>query len=517
VAAIQVRPLPYTGHKWFLTQHEVGINPKTLYKMLQLASPYEGQRRAYSKKITNLMVTDGVLTTNVRNGIADAWRDYQQLLPTLGLIYSTKIQPTLTFTDLGHMFLAGEMGFSELVGIQSLRLQYPNGNVFARIKSAQQDDADLEPNDEKLTVLQVQQGVLIKPGLLILRVLIELLKQGLSPSLSAKECEAYLLPCRVNADWHLAVSEIVRHRKADLKINFLYPHATRSVHGWFKLLWNSDFFTSIDMKRIPGRPDPNMIALSTYALDHVGFLEALCTSQEDVSTFWIPTNLDAADQLRWFDWFGQVPLEAQSALRTDLSLDYVRHNYIAGLEDIEDEEIQGSGSLSLNLGPVDLDRLARSSDLQSSQDINTLIENLRAGAQKRHAKTLLHDKIVKALAEKFIAQGATVEADQDSIDLFAKWPTGDTAIFEVKTITRRNLGPRLRMAVGQVEEYAYRHRCLTGATSDRVVVVNADIKSTAWQTSFLTDYLGIGLICKPANNYSAFAPAGAKTRHNWLQ
>jgi len=73
------------------------------------------------------MIESNILTSNLRDDVPDAWRDYQQLLAELGLIYSTKISPTLYLTNLAHMFLAGELGFSELVGMQALRYQYPNG------------------------------------------------------------------------------------------------------------------------------------------------------------------------------------------------------------------------------------------------------------------------------------------------------------------------------------------------------------------------------------------------------
>jgi hypothetical protein len=111
-----------------LSQHAVGLKPDTLYAFLQCAAPFEGEvRGSFGSKITELMIESNILTSNLRDDVPDAWRDYQQLLAELGLIYSTKISPTLYLTNLAHMFLAGELGFSELVGMQALRYQYPNG------------------------------------------------------------------------------------------------------------------------------------------------------------------------------------------------------------------------------------------------------------------------------------------------------------------------------------------------------------------------------------------------------
>src|SRR5579872_2347702 len=122
-----MRDLPYPGYSWSFTQHAIGIEAKTLYGFLGCAALYEGDEGDFGSKITENMTATGLLTANVRGGVNDAWRDYQQILAELGLIYSTKISRKLRLTDAGHMFLAGEIGYSDLMSIQALRYQYPNG------------------------------------------------------------------------------------------------------------------------------------------------------------------------------------------------------------------------------------------------------------------------------------------------------------------------------------------------------------------------------------------------------
>ncbi|WP_433984459.1 hypothetical protein RBB78_06200 [Tunturiibacter empetritectus] len=485
-----------------------GLNPETLYNFLKCAVPFEGTRN-YAEKITELMIKSNVLTNNLRNEKADAWRDYQQLLAELGLIYSTLIHKTLTLTELAHMFLAGEIGFSELIGIQALRYQYPNGQkstIQARL-SRQLSDAQVK-RPKTLTELQSASGVLLKPGLLVLKVLIELLESHHQPALSISECLAFLIPCKVNAEWDMAVSEVISHRRTGGEISEVNEHSRRNLQDWFKLLGASDFFVANDDEHI---------ALSSFAIENMDLVRSYCASQEDLSTFWIPTSFDISGRLTWFDRFGHLPLDAQGALRRDLDAQpkYVEQNYVAGLDDDVEEEVRPSGGLAMNLSPIDLDYLERETTFQSSQDVETLLANIRRGFQKRHAKTLLHDRVVKSLAERFIAQGATVESDPDSIDLFALWPTGETAIFEVKTVTQRNLQQRMRTAIGQVAEYAYRRKCSTGSLSDSVIVVNAELDQNAWQPAFLSEYLKIGLICTAPKSYSAFAPQQARSKAYW--
>lgn len=502
------RQLPYPGHSWSLSQHAVGLDPQTLYNFLTCAAPFEGQSSGYDEKITELMIAAGVLTANRRDGNADAWRDYQQLLAELGLIYSTKIARALTLTELGHMFLAGELGFAELIGIQALRYQYPNGQKFtiqARLRAALTSASVATP--ATLTEYQAEQGILLKPGTLVLRALLELIREGHDGQLTVSECQAFLIPCKTNRDWPVAVAEVIAHRSAPRSIDAIHRHSRRNIQDWFKLLIKSDFFDG---------DGASHIKLSQYGLASPDKLASYCDLQENIATFWIPAKFDIDERRGWFDFFGHLPYEAQISLRLDVAgdTDYLLKNYVKGSEDDEDDA-SPPDTAGVNLTPINLGRLGRDTSFTFSGDIEALVANLRRGAQKRYAKTLLHDRIILQLAQAFIKQGANVESDPNSIDLFAVWPDGNSAIFEIKTVTRRSLQGRLRTAIGQVEEYAYRRKLDGADQSDKVVVLNTEFDGNAWQTAFLTQELGIGLICQSTRQYSAFAPSAAKTKRHW--
>jgi len=505
------RPLPIPEHSWSFTQHDKGLDPNTLYNFLKCVAPFEGQieKSGYGSKITDLMIATGVLTANERDGTPDAWRDYQQLLAELGLIYSTLTCPALTLTELGHMFLAGEIGFSELIGAQALRYQYPNGQkwvIQARLKTALNENAI--PVPKTLIQLQAENGVLLKPGTLILRILLELCTAGHNPIITVSECQAFLIPCRKNSEWPAAFAELLAHRASPSNINAINSQARRNVQDWFKLLSKSDYF---DLQQ-------RNLTLSEYSLSNLELVQSFCELQETPSSFWIPTGYDKEDRMQWFDWYGYLSFETQQALRTDLAgnIKYLQENYVSGTEDNDDDDLTIAVTAGVNLQPIDLDHLDRDPEFTFTDDIEALADRLKKGAQKRHAKTLLHDRIIKGLAESFLAQGAKVESDPNSVDLFALWPSGHSAIFEVKTVNRRTLQGRLRTAIGQVEEYAYRRSIAGGGESDKVIVVNTEIASTAWQTNFLIDRMEIGLVCKSAHSYSAYAPASSRTKGYWL-
>lgn len=504
--------LPYPGHTWSFTQHAVGLDSKTLYDFLKCAAPFEGQTdKKYRAGITNVMLALNILTPNIRGDVPDAWRDYQQILAELGLIYSTTISKELFLTEIGHLYLAGEIGFSELIGIQALRYQYPNGQkstIQSRLRKVLNDDGITVP--ETLTELQVNNGILLKPGTLILRILIELYKSGETCSLTASECQTFLIPCKQNSDWHFALAGILSSRstKNGTSIN-TNRHSRRNIQDWFKFLSKSDI---LDLD------DNGSITLSTYSFLNIPNIELCCHDQENISSFWIPQGYDIQGRKSWFNWFGSLNGDAQQIIRTDISTDieYIEKNYISGSIDNEQDEFEISNTTEINLQELDINSLVRSRDFNFSSDFNKLVENLKKGAEKRHAKTVLHDAIIKRLAESFLTQGAKVESDSKTIDLFAAWPSGETAIFEVKTVTRKSLQNRLRLAIGQIEEYSYRRKLITSEDADKVIVVNTIIEDSAWQKNLLIDHLGIGLICSTNIEYKAYAPDKCVSRQHWV-
>jgi len=504
------RGLPYPGHTWSFSQHAVGINPETLYDFLKCAAPFEGHHEEYDKNITELMIESNILTPNKRDGSPDAWRDYQQILAELGLIYSTKIHRSLKITDIGQMYLAGEIGFSELIGIQCLRYQYPNGQKSTIQQRLKEELSGKKINyPETLIELQCNYGVLLKPGNLVFRILIELLNKSEYPTLSASECQAFLLPCRRNEDWEISYSEIVANRKTNTDQSSINRHSRRNIQDWFKFLSKSDFFF------LNSNGD---ISLSRYAIENIDTCENLCRAEEEINSYWIPDGFSTQSKIKWFDWFGSIPEDINNAIRPEylLTPEYINKNFIAGLDDTDNNgEGTNPSSVEINLKDIDFEYLGRNTLLNDQVDIEKIATNIRNGMHKRHAKALLHDRIIKSLSEKFKSQGAKVFADPESIDLLSIWPDGKSALFEVKTVTRRSIQNRIRSAIGQIEEYAYRRKVSGFRDDEKVIVLNSSIEKDAWQIEFLNSHLKIGLLCKMPNNQIAYAPECSETISYW--
>lgn len=490
-----LRQLPYPGYSWSFTQHIGRVNAETVHLMMQCAQPFEGRSKDCGDEITALMVQYDILTDNRRDGKDSAWRDYQQILAELGLIYSTRISGTIKLTELGHMFVAGEIGYTELMGTQALRYQYPNGQKHTISGGLRQTlTSTTQANVENLIELQTSHGVLIKPGLLILRILLELEHLGDNPVLSVYECWKFLVPSRTNAEWPDCIAEIAGFRRSAGFENAIPDVPRRHLQEWFRLLGQSDLFKLTDGK----------IKLSEKARQDTVGLVYICTIEEDVASFWIPSDSSRSSQVAWFDQFGHLPLQSQNLLQNEY------------LDDETDSSTPFTPALcGIDLTPIDFSALGIASSFNFNGDLEQLANAMAEGAQKRHAKAILHDQIVKDLAERLQSQGAVVSSGQSSIDLFADWGNGVSAIFEVKTVTKRSLQSRIRSAIGQLHEYQYRRTLGGNGPSDLVIAINAELPEASWQSGFVSEHMRMGLLCRTETGFKGTGGANLLSRNQW--
>src|SRR5438270_497224 len=112
--------VPYPGVSWPLTHHMGTVGPKSLYKILKAAAENAGSA-APATAINARVIADGIFTADIREGQPAAWRDYQQVLSNLGLMYSTQLQRRVTITPVGLAYLDGALGFTGVLATQALR------------------------------------------------------------------------------------------------------------------------------------------------------------------------------------------------------------------------------------------------------------------------------------------------------------------------------------------------------------------------------------------------------------
>lgn len=473
--------LPYPGFSWSISQHTGPAgNQQAMFRLLESAYRHAHEHN-YQDLISQEMTEMGLLSPNVREHKGQAWRDYQQILPEIGLMRSTKITKQITVTPIGMLWLDGGIGYRELMTTQCLNYQYPNG--FKQDISPTQRKL-LQNNDihtpETRTELDATHGVLIKPALLILRILIELLKSKRAPILSVSSCLEHVVPCARNHEWQTAYSAVTNKKT-------LPTHDTRRkrhIQEWFKILSYTDIFNL----------NGDHITLSEYAIHNIDELVTYCAKSEQPENFWIPTNFDKEKLSNsWFNYFGALPI-TQQILRShsEMGINYINENYIDGVDDdtAEQENIV-PWTAGLSLKPFFAFEEKNYGENRTFTDIDK--DKIAHGKIVSAQRTILHDKIVNILANKLQRAGYAIFEDRNSVDLYAE-KDNTSAIIEVKTVTARNLSSRIRLAIGQLSEYRYRRHKESNNRPHAILVLSNYAIYPEWVPDFFQNDLNMGLV-----------------------
>lgn len=418
------------------------------------------------------------MTPNIRAdaGKAQTWRDYQQVLSELGLIFSTRFTENVVVTPMGLMWLDGILGFSELMATQAFRYQYPNGHKLT-IPPRTRGDLSLTTSiPETRTELDDISGVAIKPAVLILRLLLEGMKDSLS--LTVDQCVGALMPLKKNSDWRVAQSNL------DVVFGKLDQNRRRHVQEWYRLLARTGIFIATSRG----------ITLTENAKELKLELESLCEYHENVANFWKPQSYTRQDMAgSWSKFYSNPNIDTQWAAPVSaLTQEFVAQNYPMGI-DLADQTAlpnqvrKWSENISL--------REVRSSPIEVTEyepgQIN--LGNLALGYERRREMTLLHDVVVLSVANRLKDQGYVVQEDPSSVDILAI-KNGHEIIFEIKTVNIRSLPGRIRLGVGQLSEYRYRRELSTHNRPKTGLIISGVASIPEWVISYFNDELNMSLV-----------------------
>lgn len=483
---------PYSGYTWPLTQHMGVVNERNLYHILWAAATYSDSPDP-AAEINNYIIANNLVTANIRrdSGQPDAWRDYQQILSELGLIFSTGVLQRITLTPLGLAYLDGALGFSEIVTMQALRYQYPNGHklVIDRSLRVMLQGTPVE-GVTSLAKLQQMMGVNVQPGILIWKILRQLKEVGEAGRLTINEIQTYAMRCTTNLDKSFTVDAIVNYRHNVLSLEPL-ERARRNAQDWIKFLIKTPIFQ--------GQSGPNAyVQISDYGADHLAEIDDICSRLEQDSTRWFPGALSRPDRLAWYAWYGGVDLAVSLVpkLEGDSSFELSRE-FQGGTEDDQDEFIgvRSEGS-QINLRDFDPQSfLSTDSNIRSGSG-TTIESSYNAGLANRQHR--LHDLMVILIASTCRSKGAIVWDDPNTVDLLAEYE-GLEFIIEVKSITSKNFIRRIRYALGQVLYYDYLRSTQSQLPRRKVIAVAANVPDSSWCVPFLNNHLDIDLISLRGN------------------
>lgn len=450
--------LPYEGYRWVFTQHAVAFDERPLRTLLEAASRFDG-REPDRDAINEYIVSSGVLTRNIRSDTeqVEAWRDYQQVLPELGLMVSRTVSRRIKITPIGWEYLDDDgLSHKQLMTTQAFRYQYPNGfhvrNHFDQ---------------------QLRNEVLIKPAPLLLLAIRGLEREGADPWLSVDEVQEFLLPIH-SFDESIPFDDIVSSRVAGLNSTLGGSSARRSVQDWFRFLDHTEVFGLDDDGRLR-EADTNEIQADLTD----SFLEAQLTPE----AFWTGDGgSEAWGRSAWFDYYGSADLNVQ---------------WIERPEEAQREGISLQRSASINLRDVDPDTLREeaSSDDSSDSSDGATSPTPEDGTLAREKRNRLHQTIVAELTDHYRSRGLSVYEDPNSVDLLLEGDSAE-AIVEVKTVTPENLFRQLRVGVGQVLEYQYRRGLDSNTTPQIGLAISHNLQSRSWLQDFVARHLQMTLIAR---------------------
>lgn len=479
--------LAYPGYTWPLTQHMGVVNLRNVRNILWAAATYSNTLDP-AAEINNYIIANRLLTPNIRRdtGQPDAWRDYQQILSELGFIYSTEVVRRITLTPLGLAYLDDLVGFSEVMALQVLRYQYPNGHKLMIAPSLRRSlEATALAGVVTFAELQHLTGVQLRPAVLVWGVLRQLGARGEVPELTLDEIQSYLMRCSSHADTGACADAVVCARHSGPRLAGV-PRGRRNAQDWIRFLLTTPLFEGRS-----GR-EPS-VRISSYAAGWEEDIDRMCLALQQPTSFWVPGVLDTADRISWYAHFGQLDLgipliPAPAAANLSRPQEWCG---VAREEDIDEGREVGPsvGRIQLRtFNPAALGSLEREVPARGAFTIDSSYD---AGMARE--ANCLHDRIVALIGSTCRSRGAQVWDDPDSVDLLAAFQ-GQEFIIEVKTVTPRNFVRRLRYALGQLLHYDYLRSGECSVPRRKVIALAARLPQESWCIPFLNDHLDVDLV-----------------------
>ena len=472
------------------------VSRKDLYHILYAAATYS-ESRDPAAEINNYLIANNLLTHNIRadSGQPDAWRDYQQILSELGLIFSTKILRRITPTPLGLAFLDGSLGFSEVITLQALRFQYPNGHHL-RISTSLREALARSglANPGKYAALQQLSGVKLRPGVLVWRVLRGLQDRGLEPELHVDEIECYLMRSATHDDTEPCLDTLSTARRSGPTLAPLGGRARRNAQDWVKFLGRTPLFDPVH--------GGAAIRLTTFAAIHANEIDGLCAALERPEAFWQPTSLDRTDRLTWYSYFGAIDLALPSFPSHEET--EISDEYVGGAEEEEPSELGVSADAgAISLRPFDLG--VAEGETRPPTRPGAPIESVYSADLAGRAHRL-HDQMVRLIAHVCKGKGADVYEDPGSVDLLVQFRETEF-IIEAKSVTAKNFITRIRYALGQVLHYDYLRSAQSGLPRRKVLAFAAQLPPQLWAIPFLNTHLDTDVLSLEAGLLKANSPS----------
>lgn len=285
--------IPYPGLSWPITQHSGVLSNEVLDGLLNAGLLCNGSRPDVST-INGYLIEHGILTANYRadSNQADAWRDYQQILSEFGFIYSTRVSREIKLTPIAMAYLNGRLTYRDVITLQIMRYQYPNGHK-SQLSPSLIESYGAEFRFQSYTEMQDANNILIRPAVVVWKVLFGLWQKNEQAILSLDEMQTYVARCTQHTDTTSCVEAIIESRQGNSLVTPL-QRARRNMADWMKILNQTPLFTL--------SYDSTSLSLSVFSIRNYKLILDICNQMSDPTSFWYYHEENFKED--WFDFYG---------------------------------------------------------------------------------------------------------------------------------------------------------------------------------------------------------------------
>ena len=475
--------VPYDGYTWPITQHAGILNKEVLTGLINACIPLNG-KAVDSDAINEYIISRGLVTENLRSDSnkIEAWRDYQQILSEFGLIYSTKISDKIILTPIAVAFADGLMTYEELITLQALKYQYPNGHKTDISSSLRSTLNESIVGFTSLTELLSLYHIKVRPAVVIWNVLYELYKNTGNRSITVDELQTFVIRCTSHNDIPYCVSNIISFRASGETDIQPLTRARRNMQDWCKVLSQTPLFSLTGTRQKP------YLTLTNYSIENAESIWEICNQLSEDTSFWSMPSLDKTEyKYNWFAFYGNMNTENQfiPCSNDEVSPENLSNDHVTNVSDDEHSPMPTHHN-GVTLRPFETINFPRNPNHRmviSEYDYN-----------KSRVGSLLHDSMVNLIAYECTSKGANVYVDPRTVDVFIVYKDHEF-IVEVKSITPSNFIARLRTAIGQVHQYNYLLESRTNTPRRLGLAFTANVPSKSWQVPFVRDYLNMDMLC----------------------
>ena len=420
------------------------------------------------------------------------FRDEISAYPAYLGLYRVEIQNNkwhIFLSDVAKQYLVcEEPNVPAFMLLQLILFQYPNGMGAAYYKNS--NKLRIQRNTGARTLSFIENEIHLSP----LRLICKGLKadceiRGVNPleaKLSLDEIFVLANDTRTNKESSPNIHSVVQVLREfrDGLIERITGYQSR-----FHILKHTDFFTSdegeIKIRKAIGQID---------AIQLINRFELINSINIQFNKFdWAVTVDDLSSEVRacsWGRYFDAVKtLEASFiALLTDENPKIY--------SDIDEDTIDISENIEI-VKSENIYHLRQFNDVQepnkSKQNKRSVYTDPELTHIRRQKANLAHKILLEKLYYFLNSRGAETY-ENEHIDLFAKIPTEQKYVFEVKSINENNLLSQSRKGISQLYEYRYRYQNVIGYDVNLFLVFPYEPLTIPWLQEYLCLDRNIGII-----------------------